>query len=69
MKKIFKTVCIVFVGAAVVAAAIFLMYKLASRQKSLQAVAFVSSYENVTDEDRLTQEAYATLMNAVFEKM
>ena len=69
MKKIFKTACIVFVGAAVVAAAIFLMYKLASRQKSLQAVAFVSSYENVTDEDRLTQEAYATLMNAVFEKM
>lgn len=38
-------------------------------KKSLQAVAFVSSYENVTDEDRLTQEAYATLMNAVFEKM
>ena len=55
MKKIFKTACIVFVGVAVVAAAIFLMYKLASRQKSLQAVAFVSSYENVTDEDRLTQ--------------
>lgn len=69
MKKIFKTAGIVLVGAAVVAAAVFLMYKLASRQKTLQAVDFVLSYENVTDEDRLTQEAYATLMNAVFEKM
>lgn len=69
MKKILKTAGIILLGAAVVAAAVFVIYRLSKKRQPLKAVDFVASYESVTQEDRLTQEAYATLMDAVFEKM
>ena len=69
MKKIFKTAGIILAGAVFVAAAIFLIYKLTDRRKPLQAVDFEPSYGSVTEEDRLTETSYATLMDAVFEKM
>lgn len=69
MKKVLKIAAISVASVIAVAAAIFLIYKLTEKREPLKAVDFVISYEEVTEEDRLTEEAYATLMDAVFEKM
>lgn len=69
MKKVLKIAAISVASVIAVAAAIFLIYKLTEKREPLKAVDFVISYEDVTEEDRLTEEAYATLMDAVFEKM
>lgn len=69
MKKVLKIAAISVASVIAVAAAIFLIYKLTEKREPLKAVDFVISYEDVTEEDRLTEEAYATLIDAVFEKM
>ena len=69
MKKVLKIAAISVASVIAVAAAIFLIYKLTEKREPLKAVDYVISYEEVTEEDRLTEEAYATLMDAVFEKM
>ncbi len=69
MRKIFITAGIILIGAAVVAATIFPLYRLTDKRSPLKAVDFAASYESITEEDKLTESAYATLMDEVFEKM
>ena len=56
MKKVLKIAAISVASVIAVAAAIFLIYKLTEKREPLKAVDFVISYEDVTEEDRLTEE-------------
>ena len=55
MKKVLKIAAISVASVIAVAAAIFLIYKLTEKREPLKAVDFVIFYEDLTDEDSLTQ--------------
>ncbi len=69
MKNKLKNIGIVAFAVIFIVVCAILIYKQITTRRPLTAVDFVTTYESVTEEDKLTEKAYATLMNSVFEKL